>query len=149
MAPLFIASSLVYGLAFTVLVLMMMSIETHETLCTREMIAKFRGLLIIFSLTALFLTAILHVSKLYAAPTRAVEAFILRDGGIYPLVFWVGQIIVGNDPSPDPARLHAARAQQAKHARPCSDPVPHRRPRADVCRHHRHAGFPAEHFPGL
>ena len=96
MAPLFIASSLVYGLAFTVLVLMMMSIETHEMLCTREMIAKFRGLLIIFSLTVLFLTAILHVSKLYAAPTRAVEAFILRDGGIYPLVFWGGQVFLGN-----------------------------------------------------
>jgi [DsrC]-trisulfide reductase subunit P len=96
MAPLFIASSLVYGLAFTVLVLLMMSIETHETLCTREMIAKFRGLLIIFSLTVLFLTAILHVSKLYAAPTRAVEAFILSDGGVYPLVFWGGQIFLGN-----------------------------------------------------
>jgi Ni/Fe-hydrogenase subunit HybB-like protein len=96
MAPLFIASSLVYGLAFTVLVLMMMSVETHETLCTREMITAFRGLLIIFSLTVLFLTAILHVSKIYAAPTRAVEAFILRDGGIYPLLFWVGQIFLGN-----------------------------------------------------
>ncbi|MGO8738343.1 NrfD/PsrC family molybdoenzyme membrane anchor subunit [Rhodoblastus sp.] len=96
MAPLFIASSLVYGLAFTVLVLLMMSIEAHETLCTREMISKFRGLLIIFSLTVLFLTAILHVSKIYAAPTRAVEAFILRDGGIYPLVFWGVQIFLGN-----------------------------------------------------
>ena len=95
MAPLFIASSLVYGLAFTVLVLLTMSLETHETLCTREMIAKFRGLLSIFALTVLFLTAILHVSKIYAAPTRAVEAFILRDGGIYPLIFWVGQILVG------------------------------------------------------
>jgi molybdopterin-containing oxidoreductase family membrane subunit len=95
MAPLFIASSLVYGLAFTVLVLLMMSIETHETLCTREMITKFRGLLIIFSLTVLFLTAILHVSKIYAAPTRAVEAFILRDGGIYPLLFWGVQIFIG------------------------------------------------------
>ena len=96
MAPLFIASSLVYGLAFTVLVLLMMSIETHETLCTREMISKFRGLLIIFSLTVLFLTAILHVSKIYAAPTRAVEAFILRDGGVYPLLFWGGQVFLGN-----------------------------------------------------
>jgi [DsrC]-trisulfide reductase subunit P len=96
MAPLFIASSLVYGLAFTVLVLLMMSIETHETLCTREMIAKFRGLLIIFSLTVLFLTAILHLAKIYAAPTRAVEAFILWDGGVYPLVFWLGQIVIGN-----------------------------------------------------
>ncbi len=60
------------------------------------MIYKFRGLLIIFSLTVLGLTAILHVSKLYAAPTRAVEAFILSDGGIYPLVFWGGQIFLGN-----------------------------------------------------
>ena len=149
MAPLFIASSLVYGLAFTVLVLMMMSIETNETLCTREMISKFRGLLIIFSLTALFLTAILHVSKLYAAPTRAVEAFILRDGGIYPLVFWVGQIIVGNI-LPLILLAYMPRAHSKRNTLGLAAVLfLIGGLRADVCGHHRHAGLPAEHFPRL
>ena len=96
MAPLFIASSLVYGLAFTVLVLMTMSFETSDKLCTPEMTGKFRGLLIIFSATTLFLTAIAHLNKFYSAATHGVELFLLQDGGIYPLVFWIGQIVVGS-----------------------------------------------------
>jgi Ni/Fe-hydrogenase subunit HybB-like protein len=96
MAPLFIASSLVYGLAFTVLVLMTMSFETSDELCNAEMTGKFRGLLIIFSAATLFLTAIAHLNKLYGTSTQGVELFLLRDGGIYPLVFWLGQIVIGS-----------------------------------------------------
>jgi len=96
MAPLFIASSLVYGLAFTVLVLMTMSFETSDKLCNAEMIGKFRGLLIIFSGATLFLTAIAHLNKFYATPTQGVELFLLKDGGIYPLIFWLGQIVIGS-----------------------------------------------------
>ena len=121
----------------------------HDTLCTREMIGKFRGLLIIFSLTVLFLTVIPHVSKFYAAPTRGVEAFLLRDGGIYPLVFWGGQIFLGNILRPVAACVHASRPQQEEHLGARLDPLPDRRPGADVCRHHRVAGFSAEHFPRL
>ncbi len=95
-APLFIASSLIYGLAFTVLVLMTMSLETRDMLCTPEMTSKFRGLLIIFSMSTLFLTAISHLSKIYATTTQGIEAYLLRDGGVYPLTFWVGQILVGS-----------------------------------------------------
>ncbi len=96
MAPLFIASSLVYGLAFTVLVLMTMSFETSDKLCNAEMIGKFRGLLIIFSGATLFLTVIAHLNKFYATPTQGVELFLLKDGGIYPLIFWLGQIVIGS-----------------------------------------------------
>jgi Ni/Fe-hydrogenase subunit HybB-like protein len=95
MAPIFIASSLLYGLAFTVLVLMTMSIETSDILCTKELIAKFRGLLALFAATTLALTVIAHVTKLYAAPTEGVELFLLRDGGLIPIVFWIGQIGLG------------------------------------------------------
>jgi molybdopterin-containing oxidoreductase family membrane subunit len=95
MAPIFIASSLLYGLAFTVLVLLTMSIETSDILCTKELIAKFRGLLAIFAATTLALTLIAHLTKFYAAPTEAVELFLLRDGGIVSLAFWIGQIALG------------------------------------------------------
>ena len=96
MAPLFIASSLVYGLAFTVLVLMTMSYETRGRLCTAEMLGKFRGLLAVFALTTLFLTAISHVSRLYGSQTAGVERFLLVSGGIYPVMFWIGQVVIGN-----------------------------------------------------
>ncbi len=95
MAPLFIASSLVYGLAFTVLVMIIMSFETSEAICSPEMIAKFRGLLAIFAAATLFLTVIAHASKLYASPTHGVELFLLRDGSGFPVVFWFGQIVLG------------------------------------------------------
>jgi len=95
MAPIFIASSLLYGLAFTVLVLLTMSIETSDILCTRELIGKFRGLLALFAATTLALTLIAHLTKLYAAPTLEVELFLLRDGGLISLAFWIGQIGLG------------------------------------------------------
>lgn len=96
MAPLFIASSFLYGLAFTVLVLVMMSGETREELMTAEMVAKFRGLLAIFSLTTLYFTTAADLTKFYETAHRGVVLFLLRDGGIYPLVFWIGQILVGS-----------------------------------------------------
>ena len=96
MAPLFIAASLAYGLAFTVLVLVTMSREASAELMPEEMVEKFRGLLILFVLAILFLTAIAHLAKIYAAPTRGVEAFLLLNGGIYPAVFWIGQVLIGS-----------------------------------------------------
>lgn len=96
MAPLFIASSLVYGLAFTVLVLVTMSHETSNQLMPEEMVGKFRGLLSLFILGTLFLTLISHLAKIYAAPFRGVEAFLLLNGGVYPLAFWLGQILIGS-----------------------------------------------------
>lgn len=96
MAPLFIASSLAYGLAFAVLVLTTMSRETSADLMPDEMVAKFRGLLILFVLTTVFLTFIAHIAKIYAAPYRSVEAFLLLNGGVYPALFWIGQIAIGS-----------------------------------------------------
>ncbi|MGO8954804.1 MAG: NrfD/PsrC family molybdoenzyme membrane anchor subunit [Rhodomicrobium sp.] len=96
MAPLFIAASFLYGLAFMVLVLLMMSGEERRPLMDDDMLGKFRGLFILFSLAVLYLTALHHLTKLYAAEYRSVEAFLLRDGGIFTAVFWLGQIAAGN-----------------------------------------------------
>lgn len=96
MAPLFIAASFLYGLAFMVLVLLMMGRCTRQTLINDEMVRKFRGLLILFSLALLYFTIVHHLTKLYGAEYRSVEAFILLNGGIYTLAFWVGHILVGN-----------------------------------------------------
>ncbi len=95
MAPLFIAASFLYGLAFTVLVLVTMSWETREELISEEMLGKFRGLLMIFAFAVLYFTAVLHLAKLYASAHQGVETFILRDGGVYTVTFWIGQIAIG------------------------------------------------------
>jgi len=95
LAPLFIAASLLYGLAFTVLVLVAMAHETRGDLMGEEMVAKFRGLLFIFALSVIYFTALYHLTKLYGTKYHGVEAFLLRDGGIYPAVFWLGQVCIG------------------------------------------------------
>ncbi len=96
MAPMFIASSFLYGLSFTVLVLFTMCRETRRQLMNAEMLGKFSGLLAIFSLATLYFTLAQHLTKFYQTGHRGVELFLLRDGGVYPLVFWGGQIIVGS-----------------------------------------------------
>ncbi len=63
MAALFIAASFLYGLSFTVLVLLMMCRETRQELMTAEMRRSFQGLLIIFSLAVLFFTAVQHLTN--------------------------------------------------------------------------------------
>ncbi len=95
MAPLFISSSFLYGLAFTVLVLLMMSRETLSDLMPEEMVEKFSGLLMIFAFTTLYFTIVQHLTKLYAAAHVGVETFLLRDGGVYTIAFWFGQIVIG------------------------------------------------------
>ncbi|MBJ7534246.1 polysulfide reductase NrfD [Rhodomicrobium vannielii ATCC 17100] len=95
MAVLFIAASFLYGLAFTVLVLLTMSRETRHELISEDMLGKFRGLFILFALAVLYITTVFHLTKLYAPDYREVETFLLRDGGIYTLAFWVGQIGIG------------------------------------------------------
>lgn len=96
MAPLFIAASFLYGLAFTVLVLATMGQQSHQDLVTDEMVGKFRGLLAIFALALLYFTALHHLTNLYANEHRGVERFLLLDGGIYTTMFWVCQILAGS-----------------------------------------------------
>ncbi|MGD9785015.1 MAG: NrfD/PsrC family molybdoenzyme membrane anchor subunit [Hyphomicrobiaceae bacterium] len=96
MAPLFIAASFLYGLAFTVLVLTTMCRETRQQLMSQEVIDSFRRLMIIFALAVLYFTAVKHLTALYASEHLGVEAFILRDGGIYTLLFWIGHVLIGN-----------------------------------------------------
>jgi molybdopterin-containing oxidoreductase family membrane subunit len=95
MAPLFIAASLLYGLAFTVLVLATAGQQSRQGLVSDEMVGKFRGLLAIFALAVFYFTAVHHLTNLYASEHHGVERFLLLEGGIYTAVFWIGQILVG------------------------------------------------------
>jgi Ni/Fe-hydrogenase subunit HybB-like protein len=66
MAPLFIAASFLYGLAFTILVLATMSQSARQDLLGDEIVIKFRGLLMIFALVVLYFTVMQHLTSLYA-----------------------------------------------------------------------------------
>lgn len=96
MAPLFIAASLLYGQAFIVLLLTTFGAVTRQQLMTDEIAERFRGLLAIFALAVLYFTAVHHLTNLYASGRHGVERFLLLTGGVYPAVFWIGQILVGS-----------------------------------------------------
>jgi len=56
---------------------------------------KLSRLLGVFVAAVLYFTAVQHLANLYAAEHSGVERFILMDGGIYTLLFWAGQVVVG------------------------------------------------------
>jgi molybdopterin-containing oxidoreductase family membrane subunit len=36
-----------------------------------------------------------HLTNLYITQRHGVEAFVLRDGGVYTMMFWIGQVLIG------------------------------------------------------
>jgi hypothetical protein len=50
-------------------------------------------LLGVFIAASLYLVAVYHLTNLYFARQEAFAAFILLDGGIYPLLFWGGYVL--------------------------------------------------------
>ena len=53
-------------------------------------------LLGVFVAASLYLAAAHHLTNLYFARNVAFERFILVEGGIYPLLFWAGFVVVGS-----------------------------------------------------
>ena len=143
MAPLFIVSSFLYGLAFTVLVLLMMSREVRSELIDREMLEKFRAMFVLFALAVLYFTVVHHLTKLYQPSYRPVEAFLLRDGGIYTAAFWIGQIARGH-PASTGHRHTGERPERMAGTRRLRGALPVWRRGADVRHDHRRASFPSE-----
>jgi molybdopterin-containing oxidoreductase family membrane subunit len=88
--PLFIALSLVWGMAVFVLV------QSAYGGATDELLRRMRNLLGILVALVLYLTAVYHLTNLYFARQIDFERFILLDGGIYPLLFWAGYVVVGS-----------------------------------------------------
>ncbi len=96
MAPLFISSSFVYGMAFTVWVLITMCQATGHRLVTKEVSQKLRELFIIFIAAMLYFTAVHHLTNLYAAEHIGVERYILWSGSVFTWLFWGGHVFIGS-----------------------------------------------------
>jgi molybdopterin-containing oxidoreductase family membrane subunit len=94
MAPLFVAMSFSFGLAVYILVLLACYRGSDREIGDVVM-RKLSRLLGVFAAAVLYFTAVQHLTSLYAAEHSGVERFILMDGGIYTLLFWVGQVVVG------------------------------------------------------
>ena len=94
MAPLFVAMSLSLGLAVFILVLTGASSMTARPL-DEGLLRRLARLQALFVSVVLYFVVARHLANLYVAEHGAVERFLLVDGGQYPAVFWVGQILAG------------------------------------------------------
>ena len=94
MAPLFIAMSFSFGLAAYILVLLA-AYRGSERELGDAVLRRLGRLLGVFIAVVLYFTTVQHLTNLYAAEHAAVERFILLDGGIYTVLFWAVQVVVG------------------------------------------------------
>ena len=94
LAPLFIIMSFSFGLAIFVLVLMAAYRWTGRALGD-VVINRLRKLLGVFVAAVLYFVAVHHLTNLYIARQYELERFFLWDGGVYPVLIWFGQILVG------------------------------------------------------
>lgn len=93
MAPMFVIMSFAFGLAIFLLVLMSIYNGTQRELGD-AIVLRLRKLLGVFVAAILYFVVVFHLTNLYATEHHGVEAFILRDGGIFTQLFWT-QIVVG------------------------------------------------------
>lgn len=95
MAPMFVAMSFAFGLAIFILILLASFTWTGRPLGD-YVFKKLKNLLGIFIGGVLYFVLVQHLTNLYATEHHGVEAFILRDGGIYTFLFWGVQIVLGS-----------------------------------------------------
>ncbi len=95
LAPLFIVLSFGWGLAVFLIAQSALLAWNRQPLdeAVRRRMARLLG---VFVAAALYLVAVYHLTNLYFARQGEFEAFILRDGGVFPLLFWLGFVGLGS-----------------------------------------------------
>lgn len=94
LAPMFVIMSFAYGLAIYLLVLMFVFKADGREL-GGALLKRLKNLLGVFVAAVLYFTLVYHLANLYGTENHAYEAFILKDGGIYTLLFWGGWVLAG------------------------------------------------------
>ncbi|MCB1751886.1 MAG: polysulfide reductase NrfD [Gammaproteobacteria bacterium] len=94
MAPMFIIMSFSYGLAFFIITLMSAYWWASRQLGSHRL-EKLKNLLGVFVGAVLYFSLVYHLTNLYVTQHHGVERFILLDGGLYTVMFWLGQITIG------------------------------------------------------
>ncbi len=94
MAPMFIIMSFAFGKAFFLILLVGTYRLTNRSIST-DLIVRLKNLFGVFVAAVLYFTVVFHITNLYAAEHHGFEYFILVDGGVYTLLFWIGQVVIG------------------------------------------------------
>jgi len=94
MAPMFIIMSFAYGMAAYLLILMF-TFKLDGRPLGEKLLWRLKNLLGIFAAAVFYFVLVYHLTNLYGTENHEYEAFILRDGGIYTMLFWVGWILLG------------------------------------------------------
>ena len=94
MIPVFIVLSLVLGTSVFLLV-QRLTYRWSGVALETETAGKLARLLGIFVALELFLVMAFNLTSLYSAEHQGVEWFILSDGGLYTILFWIGQVGFG------------------------------------------------------
>ena len=94
LAPLFIVLSFAWGLAVFLIVQSVLYAWNGQVLdgAVQRRMARLLGL---FVAAAFHLVLVSHLTNLYFARQAAFEAFIARDGGVFPLLLWGGYVVAG------------------------------------------------------
>ncbi len=93
--PMFIVLSFAWGLAVFHVVQTNIYSWNEKTL-NPDILKRQKNLLGIFIIGSMYMVATYHLTNLYFSHQTGFEHFILRDGGIYPNLFWWGYVLVGN-----------------------------------------------------
>jgi Ni/Fe-hydrogenase subunit HybB-like protein len=93
--PMFIVLSFAWGLAVFHVVQSNIYAWNAKVL-DPEIMRRKKNLLGVFVIGSLYMVATYHLTNLYFAHQSGFENFILRDGGIYPNLFWWGYVLLGN-----------------------------------------------------
>jgi molybdopterin-containing oxidoreductase family membrane subunit len=68
----------------------------NEKTLDPAILQRTKNLLGVFIIGSLYMVAAYHMTNLYFSHKTAFEMFILRDGGVFPNLFWWGYIVIGN-----------------------------------------------------
>jgi Ni/Fe-hydrogenase subunit HybB-like protein len=96
LGPVFIALSLSFGTAIFVLVLLALQRFEGRPVLTPGLRARLARLLGLLVAVSLYFIALQHLTGLYQAERRDVEAFLLFRGGMYSVLLWGGFVIFGS-----------------------------------------------------
>jgi len=93
--PMFIVLSFAWGMAVFLVVQAALYTWNGKVIDTAIQ-NRMKNLLGLFVISSLYLVAAYHMTNLYFAKQTAFEMFLLRDGGIYPTLFWAGYVLIGS-----------------------------------------------------
>jgi len=93
--PMFIVLSFAWGMAVFHVVQAAIYAWNEKTL-DPEILQRKKNLLGVFVVGSLYMVAVYHFTNMYFAHQQSFEQFILKDGGVFPNLFWWGYVVLGN-----------------------------------------------------